>query len=67
MMRWKTQAKYCRFRDAVETEKRLVEQLIMGVKHVKVQEKLLSRDEALTLDIAMDIAPTHETTLADMQ
>ena len=32
----------------------------MGVRHVKVQEKLLSRDEALTLDIVMDIARTHE-------
>ena len=51
----------------VETEERLVEQLIMGVNHAKIQEKRLSRDATLTLDAAMDVARTHETTLADMQ
>ena len=32
-----------------------------------MQEKLLSRDEPFTLDVAMDIAKTREVTLADMQ
>ena len=39
----------------------------MGVRHGKVQEKLLCRDETLTLDSAVDIARTHEATLANMQ
>ena len=56
----------CRFRDAVEAEERLIEQLFIGIGHIKIQEKLLSRDDMLTLDVAMDIARTHESTLADM-
>ena len=32
-----------------------------------MQEKLLCRDETLTLDAAMDVARTHEATLANMQ
>ena len=67
MTRCRTQARKCRFRDAVETDERLTEQLIVGVRHGKVQEKLLCRDETLTLDAAMDIARTHEATLANMQ
>ena len=67
MTRRKTQARKCRFRDAVETDERLIEQLIMGVRHVQIQEKLLSRDDQLTLDIAMDIARTHDATLGNMQ
>ena len=64
MTRCKTQARKCRFRDAVETGERLIEQLIMGVRHVKIQEKLLSRDDQLTLDIAMDIARIHTSLTA---
>ena len=48
MTRCKTQARKCQFRDAVETEERLIEQLILGVKHPKIQEKLLGRDDTLT-------------------
>ena len=66
MTRCRTQARKCRFRDA-ETDERLIEQLIVGVRHGKVQEKLLCRDETLTLDAAMEIARTHEATLANMQ
>ena len=65
-MRCQTQAKKCHFRDAIETEERLVEQLIMGVRHVKVQDKLLGQDEAHALDVATDIARTYQATLADM-
>ena len=67
MTRCKTQARKCRFRDVTETEERLIEQLIVGVRHAKVQEKLLSRDENLTLDAALDVVRTHEVTLANMQ
>ena len=66
MTRYKAQTRKCQFRDAVETEERFIEQLIMGVKHAKIQEKLLSRDATLALDAAMDVPRTHETTLADM-
>ena len=58
--------KKCRFRDGVEAEERLIEQLIIGIRHTKIQEKLLSRNDMLTLDVAMDIARTRESTLADM-
>ena len=67
MTRCKTQARKCRFRDVTETEERLIEQLIVGVRHAKVQEKLLSRDENLTFDAALDVVRTHEVTLANMQ
>ena len=66
MTRCRIQGKKCRFRDAIEAEERLVEQLIIGIRHTKIQEKLLGRDDMLTLDVAMDIARTHESTLADM-
>ena len=66
MTRRRIQGEKCRFRDAVGAEERLIEQLIIGISHTKIQEKLLSRDDMLTLDVAMDISRTHESTLADM-
>ena len=66
MTRCRIQGKKCRLRDAVEAEERLVEHLIIGIRHTKIQEKLLSRDDMLTLDVALDIARTHESTLTDM-
>ena len=68
MTRCKLQAKKCQFRDARETDNRLIviQQLIVGIKHAKIQDKLLGRDDTLTLDSAMDIARTYEATLADM-
>ena len=67
MKRCKTQARKCKFRDATESEERLIEQLVVGVRHEKMQEKLLCRDDTLTLDAAMNVARTHEATLANMQ
>lgn len=67
MMRCKLQAKKCNFRDVVETDERLVEQLIIGIRHSKMQEKLLGRDATLTLDGALDIVRTFEATVTDMQ
>ena len=58
MTRCRIQGKKGRFRDAVEAEERLVEQLIIGIRHTKIQEMLLSHDDMLTLDVAMDIART---------
>ena len=66
MTKCRIQRKNCRFRDAIEAEERLNEQLIIGIRHTKIQEKLHSRDDMLTLDVAMDIARTHGSTLADM-
>ena len=66
MIRCKTHARKCQFRDAVETEERLIEQLILGVRHAKIQEKLLGRDDTLTLDAAMDVVKTHEATVSNM-
>ena len=45
----------------------MIEQLVVGVRHGKVEEKLLCRDDMQTLDAAMDVARTHEATLANMQ
>lgn len=59
--RCKLQARKCKFTDA-EMEERLIEQLIIGTKHVKVQERLLGKDETLKLDAALDTARTHEAT-----
>ena len=67
MTRCMTQARKCKSRDATETEERLTEQLVVGVRHGKVEEKLLCRDDTLTLDAAMDVARTREATLANMQ
>ena len=67
MTRCKTQTRKCKFRDTTENEDRLIEQLVVCVRHGKVKEKLLCRDETLTLDAAMDVARTHEATLANMQ
>ena len=66
MTRCRIQGKKCRFRNALEDEERLIEQLIIGIRHNKIQEKLISRDDMLTLDTAMDIARTHESALSDM-
>ena len=38
MTRCKTHARKCKFRDATETEERLIEQLVVGVWHGKVQD-----------------------------
>ena len=63
----KNQSKKCKFRDDKETDERLIEQLIFGTKHRRVQEKLISKDDKLTLDNAIDIARTHESTLSQVE
>ncbi len=47
--------------------RRLIEQLILGVRHAKIQDKLLGRDDTPTLDAAMDVVKTHEATVSNMQ
>ena len=59
--RCKLQAKKCKF-SATEMDDRLIEQLIIGTKYMKVQGRLLGKDEKLKLDAALDVASTHEAT-----
>lgn len=66
MTRCRNQATKCKFRDVTEVEERLIEQLIIGSKHKKVQERLLSKGDSLTLDEAMDVCRTYEATLTQM-
>ena len=44
--------------------KGLTEQLVICTRHKKAQEKILERDENLTLDEAIDYARTYEATFA---
>ena len=67
LTRCHNQATKCRFRDKAESDERLIEQIIIGTKHKKVQEKLLEKGEQLSLDEAIDIARTHEATLSQME
>ena len=67
MTRCKLQAKKCKFRDNTDIEERLIEQLIIGTRHRKVQEKLLGKDGDLKLDDALDIARTCEATMVHME
>ena len=67
LTRCRNQATKCKFRDTTEVGERLIEQLIIGTRHTKVQEKLLEKGEKLTLDTAIDVARTHEATLTHMK
>ena len=67
LTRCRNQATRCRFRDKDEPEERLIEQLIVGTKHKKVQERLLEKGEQLTFDEAIDIARTYEATQSQME
>ena len=67
LTRCRNQATKCKFRDATETDERLIEQLIFGTKHKRVQEKLLEKGDKLALDTAIDTSRTYEATLAHMK
>ena len=55
----------CKFTDIQEIDTRLIEQLIIGMRHVTVQEKLLEKGDSLaSLDAALGIARTYEATKA---
>ena len=66
MSKCRTQVQKCKFSEQ-EMNDRLIEQLIVGTRLKKVQEILLSKDEKLTLDTALDIARTQEATEANMK
>ena len=61
--RCRTQAAKCKFSSQAETEARIVEQLIVGMKQAEVQEKLLEEGDSLpSLEMALDTARTFEAT-----
>ena len=61
--RCRTQAAKCKFKDADETNYRLVELLIVGTKHPEVQAKILEKgDGVMSLDAVREIARTYEAT-----
>ncbi len=66
MTRCRNQAVKCKVRDHVETNERLIEQIIIGTKYTKVQDTLLAKGEDLTLDEAIDVARTYEATLMQL-
>ena len=57
------QAQRCKFRDAKETEERIIEQLIAGTANEDAKRELLGKDEKLTLDEAVKIAQCHEAAI----
>ena len=67
LTRCRDQASKSRFRDKIESDKRLIEQLIVGTKHKKFQERLLEKGEQLTFDEAIDISRTYETTTSQLE
>ena len=66
LTRCKQKTSRCKFRDDTELKERLIEQIIIGTKHSRVQERLLEKGDSLTLDQALDIARTYESTLQHM-
>ena len=60
--RLKNLAAKCQFRDNAEVEDRVLDQLIWGSSNADVQKSLISRDESLTLAVAIEIARSHEAT-----
>ena len=55
-------------RDLAKTNEHLIEQLIVGRKHKKVQGRLLEKDKVLSLDEAIiDLGWTHEATLSQLE
>ena len=65
--RCRNQATKCKFRYVKELGERLIEQLIIGTKHRRVQGKLLENNESLCLDDAIDIARNYEMTHSNLE
>ena len=66
--RCKNQASKCQFADVSESDERIIEQLIIGTRHVRVQEKLIEEGDGLTsLDAAVAIARNFEATQRQMK
>jgi len=67
--RCRLQAKKCEFRDDNESQDRILEQLISGIRYPDVQKQLLNvcQDKAYTLDKAINLARNHEATMIQMR
>ena len=65
--RCRNQAAKCKLRYVKELGERLIEQLIIGTKHRRVQGKLLENNEVLCLDDAIDIAGNYEITHSNLE
>ena len=65
--RCKLQTKKCKFRDNQETEERLIEQVIIGTRHLELPKLLLSKGTDLTLQEALNSGRTHEAPLNHMR
>ncbi|CAB3986268.1 Hypothetical predicted protein [Paramuricea clavata] len=63
MTRCRNQAAKCKFQDQQKTNERLTEQFVIGTRHKKAQEKILEKDENLSLDEAIHYARTYEATI----
>lgn len=67
MIRCWNQATKCKFRDVAEMKECLIEQPVVGTKHRKVQEMLLEKAKALSLDKAIGISQTHKAILLQFE
>ena len=63
--RLRIHADKCKFKDS-ELDDRLIECIIAQGKHAKVREDLLSRDDTLTLDAAIQSTRLYESTQIDL-
>lgn len=65
--RLKLQANKCALRDDDELQARAIEQMIAGTRHVDLQNDLLQKQQALTLEQALDMGRTSEASLAHVK
>ena len=65
--RLKLQAQKCDFKDMEESNERVIEQFIAGVKHKDLQKDLLSKDKKLTLEQTLDLSRAFEASISHMQ
>lgn len=63
----RNQASRFRFRNKDESDECLIEQLIIGTKHKKLQERLLEIYKQLTLYEDIDIPRTYEATQSQVE
>ena len=57
----------CQFRDNIEVEDRVLDQLIWWSRNPDIKKSLINRDKSLTLVAAIEIARSHEATSKHMK
>ena len=67
LSRIKNLAAKCQFRDDIQVEDRVLDQLVWGSKNPDVQKSLITRDKTLTLAAAIEIVRSHEATSKHMK